>query len=602
MRRIDPGLRGLAAAVVLCASPGASAAMAESARVPHDAAVILRITSDGPSLAAKVDEALRQQLLRVRTGWSEPVIYGQTLGSATGNNPQEEQRLGDFLAATYAPRDLRLVLTSGDEALAFVLRQRDRLFPGVPVVFHGADRQAWPGALPPGVTGVFSASTDALRPTVEAAMRLHRGLERVYAVGDAAHEKALRKALSGLSGVEVVYLVGIPTTELLRRLGDLADRSVVCLGRATIDRDGRPADLQDVLPALSEMSRVPIYSTLAAHVGRGAVGGVVVPEESTVERVVPLALRVLHGDRGVAPTADAAPVPTFDERQLDRWDVPTGRLPPGSRVLFRSEGLWRRHWFLVLLAGAVVLAQSALIVALRGRRYRLEQKCDALQRATDAAGLGLWTLDTTSGRLHGTARTRSLFGGEGPGAQGLDVTGFLERIHPEDRDEVRAGLVRALAEGRQHEAAYRVLLPDGEVRWLESRGRVLAGSPATMQGVVFAVAARHLDGRQREERPQASEGRRPASEDGAGREVRAVARAWYATLTPGERGVFAGLVHGESEEQIARRIGAAVRTVRKVRAKILEKLGALSAADLVRLAELLEGVPLDDLTEGDGRA
>ena len=338
MRRIDPGLRGLAAAVVLCASPGASAAMAESARVPHDAAVILRITSDGPSLAAKVDEALRQQLLRVRTGWSEPVIYGQTLGSATGN-PQEEQRLGDFLAATYAPRDLQLVLTSGDEALAFVLRQRDRLFPGIPVVFHGADRQAWPGVLPPGVTGVFSASTDALRPTVEAAMRLHRGLERVYAVGDAAHERALRKALSGLSGVEVVYLVGIPTTELLRRLGDLADQSVVCLGRATIDRDERPADLQDVLPALSEMSRVPIYSTIAAHVGRGAVGGVVVPEESTVERVVPLALRVLHGDKGVAPTADAAPVPTFDERQLDRWDVPTGRLPPGSRVLFRKRRL-----------------------------------------------------------------------------------------------------------------------------------------------------------------------------------------------------------------------------------------------------------------------
>ena len=65
--------------------------------------------------------------------------------------------------------------------------------------------------------------------------------------------------------------------------------------------------------------------------------------------------------------------------------------------------------------------------------------------------------------------------------------------------------------------------------------------------------------------------------------------------------MFAGLVHGESEEQIARRIGTAERKVRKVRAKILEKLGAPSAADLVRLAELLEGVPLDDLTEGDGR-
>lgn len=67
-------------------------------------------------------------------------------------------------------------------------------------------------------------------------------------------------------------------------------------------------------------------------------------------------------------------------------------------------------------------------------------------------------------------------------------------------------------------------------------------------------------------------------------------RERYETLTPREREVLALVVSGRLNKQIAGEIGAAERTVKAHRANAMEKLGADSLADLVRIASRL-GVP-----------
>src|SRR5271154_4417320 len=46
----------------------------------------------------------------------------------------------------------------------------------------------------------------------------------------------------------------------------------------------------------------------------------------------------------------------------------------------------------------------------------------------------------------------------------------FERIHPNDRDRMRAEVQRALSEKRRYSTDYRILLPDGTVKHLESIG------------------------------------------------------------------------------------------------------------------------------------
>lgn len=61
----------------------------------------------------------------------------------------------------------------------------------------------------------------------------------------------------------------------------------------------------------------------------------------------------------------------------------------------------------------------------------------------------------------------------------------------------------------------------------------------------------------------------------------------YATLTSREREVFAHVVTGMLNKQIAFELGTAERTIKAHRQKVMEKMQANSVADLVRMADAL---------------
>ena len=61
-------------------------------------------------------------------------------------------------------------------------------------------------------------------------------------------------------------------------------------------------------------------------------------------------------------------------------------------------------------------------------------------------------------------------------------------------------------------------------------------------------------------------------------------RERYGTLTPREREVFAGVVAGKLNKQIAAELGTAERTVKAHRAQVMEKMGVASVAALVHIA------------------
>src|SRR5262245_315140 len=75
------------------------------------------------------------------------------------------------------------------------------------------------------------------------------------------------------------------------------------------------------------------------------------------------------------------------------------------------------------------------------------------------------------------------------------------------------------------------------------------------------------------------------------RDERRVLQARYEALSPREREVFTLVVCGKLNKQIAGDIGAAERTVKAHRARVMEKMQAGSVADLVRMAERLGPAP-----------
>jgi PAS domain S-box-containing protein len=65
----------------------------------------------------------------------------------------------------------------------------------------------------------------------------------------------------------------------------------------------------------------------------------------------------------------------------------------------------------------------------------------------------------------------------------------LQRIHPDDRDRLNAEVERALAEKKRYSTAYRIVLPDGTVKHLESIGQPVFST----NGELVEVVATQID-------------------------------------------------------------------------------------------------------------
>jgi serine phosphatase RsbU (regulator of sigma subunit)/PAS domain-containing protein len=98
--------------------------------------------------------------------------------------------------------------------------------------------------------------------------------------------------------------------------------------------------------------------------------------------------------------------------------------------------------------------------------------------AIAAAGIGTFDWDLVAGRLDWDARLIEMFGYDVDTFDST-ITGFNDRLHPDDLDRVTTALRIAIDTGRDFAATYRVCLPTGDTRWVSARGRRLTGPDGT---------------------------------------------------------------------------------------------------------------------------
>jgi PAS domain S-box-containing protein len=149
------------------------------------------------------------------------------------------------------------------------------------------------------------------------------------------------------------------------------------------------------------------------------------------------------------------------------------------------------------LAG-VIAAQVAFAVtrvraedAARRAEAQSRRSQERLRFALEASSMGTWEWDLLSQSVQWSANLEQLHGLP-PGTFDGTFDSYLREIHPDDRDRVLAAQRRATADGSPYDVEYRIVAPDGSVRWVEGKGRVELenGTPVRMTGVCIVVTRR----------------------------------------------------------------------------------------------------------------
>jgi PAS domain S-box-containing protein len=182
----------------------------------------------------------------------------------------------------------------------------------------------------------------------------------------------------------------------------------------------------------------------------------------------------------------------------------------GLWEIFRSDELQKTHEIrlLIVLIAVMILAVSAFIQDfLANRAFALDVGVahDRLRLAMESGKTVGWEWDIASGESLWFGDLQTIFGNTSD-TELRNMEDLLSRVHANDRSQVETALAHAKLTRYLHAMEFRVVRPDGTVRWVAARGQsyyTLAGD----SGHVFGMATDVTDHKQAEEAIRESEER-----------------------------------------------------------------------------------------------
>ena len=375
----------------------------------------------------------------------------------------------------YQKKKFDVIICSDNNALNFLLRHRDQLFPNVPIVFCGINN--FRDSLIAGKKQITGVTEDHdIKGTIELALRLHPETEHVVVICDntptgLADMEKLKPILSGFhKKVDFIKIFEFTGKELQQKLQSLPENTVVFSLTFFVDRDGKFYSLEESSALLAKSCDRPIYVVADFRIRNGVLGGVITRAKSQGEKAAEIAVRILKGE-----SVDAIPVlqkgqniPMFDYQVMKRFGIKVSDLPKDSVVMNKPFSFFDRYKGLIWAAALITSVLLAIVLILIGNIIKRRRTEAALRTAEGTyrnmflnSQIGLFRTDMKTGMI-------------------LDANDAVARfIGYKDRSELMAGpfnIVERYVDPKEREKMISLLQAHGEFRNYETRFRRNDGS------------------------------------------------------------------------------------------------------------------------------
>jgi len=235
------------------------------------------------------------------------------------------------------------------------------------------------------------------------------------------------------------------------------------------------------------------------------------PEGMNAEEFFPWSTqKVLNGEVVTfSKPSDLPPAAGLDKENFSVYGTQADVLVPLSSGKGPVFGLLtfavmheERIWTETVVTGFTLIAHVFAGALDRKRSDEMLHKSEArLSLVTEAVGAGLWIMEVDTGRVWGSPKIRELF--HFAPDEELCYESFFKVIHADDRELVHHEVQNSLQSGENFSCDYRIVLPDGNTRWIVSRGQRYVkapGEPERLLGLSLDITERKRGEQALEER------------------------------------------------------------------------------------------------------
>ena len=294
--------------------------------------------------------------------------------------PEADRAFAEEMQRKYAGQDFDAILVFGRTALDYALAHREELGISAPVVFGGVTDGTLAGnELPADVHGVSSRYSVA--GTLAFARRLQPDARRVVVMTgsgpfDRSWAERAASELVGVQGLEIDFVSGLTLDGFQEVAAGLGRDTILIILTVYEDAAGAQFTPLNAAELIAGASGAPSWSVYDTFIGRGVVGGEVQRFRDIGAAMAGQALRLIDGDETVEPVRDAPTLPVVDWQRFRDFGLDRDLLPANAVLEFYDPSAWERYRWQIMLAAAVIFAQSATIAALavQGRRRRAAER------------------------------------------------------------------------------------------------------------------------------------------------------------------------------------------------------------------------------------
>jgi ABC-type uncharacterized transport system substrate-binding protein len=317
-------------------------------------------------------DALMRELVRASR---EPIQFLEVSLQATrASGEVPDVSTAQCIRSAFERGRVDLLITIGGPAAIFAQQFRQELFPATPTLIAGVDQRfVENGTFSDNETAVATQHDPAAM--IDEILRLLPDTRTVLVVvGTSQVERFWLNEMKREFGrfgnrLQFVWTNDLSYAEILERCQTMPDQSAIFYALLSLDGKGEPRVDGDTLRSLHAVAKAPMFALYG--MGEGIVGGPMLATDDLSRRTAQVALRVLAGE---SPATIKTPTqrtgqPTYDARELRRWNIEEGRLQPGSVVLFRAPTTWQRYRRPITfgaLVGGIPAVAILLLVSLIG--------------------------------------------------------------------------------------------------------------------------------------------------------------------------------------------------------------------------------------------
>ena len=331
-------------------------------------------------------------------------LFDESLDTSLFPEKSSQQEIRAWYVNKYRDKKPDIMVALGPAPIKFLAESRTSFFPDVPIVFCGSSLdQAGRPKLDSHFTGAWMTIDPA--KTIEAALRLQPGMNRVVVVGgiapfDRGVESFVKAALRSYeSKLTIEYLTDLDMPTLLDRLRHLPKHSIVFYTSLSLDaKEQSFINATQSVPMVAQAADAPVYGMADTFIGQGVVGGFVSSYAAQIKVATGMIRQILDGAKPAdIPTAMGTNAYMFDWRAMQRWGLDEKKLPIGSTLYYRQPGVWELYKAQILGYALVMLALVLLSAYLLFERTRRKQAEVSLQSSFEfeqlISGLSTYFID-----------------------------------------------------------------------------------------------------------------------------------------------------------------------------------------------------------------